>query len=193
MSKLRIDNFKMVRTFADVLDKCLRTIGKDPKHKEPSDGWKAKIILAEHSPIRLLEFDFTIKNIPMYSSVHLCRHWNGVEKFVQSQRTDRGNIKRENMKQTKLNNMDMTCNSQALINISRKRLCSCASKDTREAWKKVKEEVAKSQPILAEKMVKECIYRGFCPEFFNSCGYDKTEKFKEDLIKYRNVDYEQTS
>ena len=179
----------MVRTFADVLDKCLRTIGKEPKHKEPSDSWKAKIILAEHSPLRLIEFDFTIQNIPMFSSVHLCRHHIGCEKFVSTQRSDRGNIKRENMKQTKLNNMDMTINAQALLNISRVRLCSCASKETRDAWKLVIKEVEKVEPILASKCVPNCIYKGYCPEFFNSCGYDKTNKFQEELIKYRNVNY----
>lgn len=34
-------------------------------------------------------------------------------------------------------------------------------------------------------MVSECIYRGFCPEFLSPCGYSKTDKFKEDLKKYR--------
>ena len=33
-------------------------------------------------------------------------------------------------------------------------------------------------------MVKECIYRGFCPEMF-SCGYHKTEAFQKELAEYR--------
>lgn len=187
---MKVTNFKMVRSFADVLDKCLRTIGKEPKHSEPSDSWKAKIILAEHSPIRLIEFDFTIEKIPMFSTVHLVRHHIGCEKFVSTQRSDRGNVKRCNMKQTKLNNMDMTINAQALLNISRVRLCSCASKETREAWKMVVAEVAKVEPILASKCVPNCIYKGYCSEFFGGCGYDKTEKFQNDLKTYRNVNYD---
>lgn len=81
-------------------------------------------------------------------------------------------------------------NAQALINISRKRLCSCASPETpetREAWQKVKDEVAKCEPELASCMVRECIYRGFCPEMFG-CGYDKTEVFKQELEEYRSCD-----
>lgn len=80
----------------------------------------------------------------------------------------------------------MTANAQSLINISRKRLCSCASKETREAWIQVKSAIAEIDPIMASKMVPECIYRGFCPEFMNPCGYSKTEKFKNDLKIYRN-------
>lgn len=190
MVKVKIDNFKMIRSFSDVLDKCLRTIGKEPTHKEPSDSWKAKIILAEHSPIRLIEFDFTIKNLPTWVINHLTRHHIGCEKFVSTQRSDRGNIKRENMKQTRLNNVDITINAQSLINVSRVRLCNCASKETREAWELVIKEVEKVEPILASKCVPNCIYKGYCSEFFNSCGYDKTNKFKEDLTKYRNVEYE---
>ena len=85
----------------------------------------------------------------------------------------------------------MTANAQAIINISRKRLCSCASKETREAWKQVVEAIRKVDPVLADKCVPECLYRGFCPEFMNPCGYSKTKKFEEDLQRYRNTDYEQ--
>ena len=75
-------------------------------------------------------------------------------------------------------------NAQALINISRKRLCSCASKETREAWQAVKDEVAKVEPELASCMVRECIYRGFCPEMFG-CGFAETAEFQKQLEEYR--------
>lgn len=48
----------------------------------------------------------------------------------------------------------------------------------------MKEEIKKVEPELASCMVKECIYRGFCPEMF-SCGYYKTEEYKKELAKYR--------
>lgn len=179
-----------------VLNAARRTIGKKPLDKEPSDSWKAKILLAEHSPIRLLEYDWTWSNIKQWVTVHLVRHFIGCQKFVHSQREDRRKLlddynvgSRDELPQGALNDMDMTANAQAIINISRKRLCSRASKETREAWKQVIEEIRKIDPILADKCVPECLYRGFCPEFTNSCGYSKTEKFKEDLKKYRNTEY----
>ena len=49
---------------------------------------------------------------------------------------------------------------------------------------KVKDEVAKTEPELASCMVRECVYRGFCPEMF-PCGYSKTEQFKKELKEYR--------
>lgn len=117
--------------------------------------------------------------------------------MVHSQRSDRRAIleeykvsSRNELPQGALNDMDMSANAQALINISRKRLCSCASKETREAWKQVKKEIAKRDPILASKMVPECLYRGFCPEWMSSCGYSKTKKFEADLKEYRRTDYE---
>ena len=184
-----------VTSWKRVLNADRRTIGKEPLDKEPSNSWKAKILLAEHSPIRLLEYEWTWKNIQQWVTTHLVRHHEGCEKFVHSQRGDRRAIleeynvnSRDELPQGALNDMDMTANAQALINISRKRLCSCASRETREAWQQVKAKIAEQDPILASKMVPECLYRGFCPEWINSCGYSRTEKFRKDLEEYRNTD-----
>ena len=53
-----------------VLNAARRTVGKKPIDKEPSDSFKKEILLAEHTPIRLLEYDFTIENIRQWVSVH---------------------------------------------------------------------------------------------------------------------------
>lgn len=83
--------------------------------------------------------------------------------------------------------MDMTCNAQAFINISRKRLCSCASKETREAWQQVIEYLKTVDPVLASKCVPECVYRGFCPEFDRCCGYCNTKAYQDRLKDYRSI------
>ena len=182
-----------VTSWRRALNAARRTIGKAPLAKEPSKSWEAKMLLAEHSPIRLVEFDWTWKDIMQWVTTHLVRHHEGCEKFVHSQRGDRRalSVPRNELPQGALNDMDMTANAQAIINISRKRLCSCASKETREAWKQVVEAIREVDPVLADKCVPECLYRGFCPEFMNPCGYSKTKKFEEDLQKYRSTDYEQ--
>lgn len=192
MSEINLKNILQVTSWKRVLNAARATIGKEPIEKEPSDSWKAKMLLAEHSPIRLLEYDFNWNNIRQWVTAHLVRHHEGCEKFVHSQRQDRRDLgcSRDELPQGSLNDMMMSANAQALINISRKRLCSCASPETREAWKLVKDGISKIDPVLADKMVPECLYRGFCPEFMNPCGYSKTEKFKEDLEKYRNTCYE---
>lgn len=174
------------------LNAARRTIGKPQLDKEPSKSWKAKMLLAEHSPIRLVEYDWTWEDIRQWVTTHLVRHHEGCEKFVHSQRADRRDlgVPRDELPQGALNDMDMTANAQAIINISRKRLCSCASRETREAWRQVVDAIREVDPVLADKCVPECIYRGFCPEFMNSCGYSKTEKYQQDLENYRNTSYE---
>ena len=187
-----INRMEQVTTWKRVLNAARRTIGRKPIDKDPSDDWKGKMLLAEHSPIRLLEFDWSWNDIRQWVTAHLVRHHEGCEKFVHSQRGDRRKIledygvqTRDELPQGALNDMDMTANAQALINISRKRLCNCASKETREAWIKVKEAIAEIDPVMASKMVPECSYRGFCPEFLSPCGYRKTDKYQKELLKYR--------
>lgn len=187
MSKIK--TLVQVTSWKRVLNAARRTVGKSPLNKEPSYSFKKKILLAEHSPIRLLEYDFSWEDIKQWVTVHLVRHHEGCEKFVHSQREDRRelSVPRDELPQGSLNDMDMTCNAQAMINISRKRLCSCASKETREAWSQVIEKLKKVDPVLAEVCVPECIYRGFCPETERCCGYCFTPLYRSRLENYRSI------
>ena len=173
-------------TWEDVANRARTTVHKDELGKEPGDTFKRKILRAEHSPIRSLIFNFKITNVKSWVVTHLVRHHVGVEKWVRTQRTDRTGVNRDELPQGEEIEMELEANAQALINMSRKRLCSQASVETREVMEAMKKEVEKKDPIMAEVMVKECVYRGYCPEMW-SCGYDKTEKFKEEVEKYRNI------
>lgn len=164
------------------------TAGKEDTDKEPSDEWKAKMLLAEHSPIRAVEYDIDIDGVRQWVTVHLVRHHIGVEKFVHSQREDRRvlDCSRDELPQGSLNDMTISANAQALINISRKRLCRCASKETRECWAAVRNAIKEVDPIMASKMVPDCIYRGYCYEL-KSCGYTNTLDYKIKLETYRKI------
>lgn len=191
LGDIKLDHLYPATSWKRVLNAARRTVGKEYLDKEPSMSWKAKVLLAEHSPIRLLEYDFGWKKIRQWVTAHMVRHHEGCEKFVHTQRGDRRVLPcdRDHIFQGAKNDMDMTCNAQAMINISRKRLCNCASKETREAWKLVMDELNKIDPILRHKCVPECVYRGFCPEL-KSCGFSKTNQFKKDLADYRRTKYE---
>ena len=173
-------------TWKRALNAARRTVGKKPLDKEPSDTWKGWMLLAEHSPIRLVEYDLFYDKIRQWVTVHLVRHWLGFIPFVHSQREDRRQLdcSRDELPQGSLNDMEVAANAQSLINVSRKRLCSKASPETRDAWKKTKEAIKSIDPVMASKMVPNCIYRGFCPEH-ETCGYAYTEKFQKDLEEYR--------
>lgn len=176
--------------YVDVWSKVKRaartTISREGEGAYPSDSWKKRILLAEHSPIRKIKFSWKWENLKSWVSVHFVRHWLGILHWVTTQRTDRTGVDRNKSPQDTPVSHECEANAQALINISRRRLCSAASPETRAAWKEVKAEVAKVDPVLASVMVPECIYRGFCPEF-NSCGYADTEAYREALEKYRDI------
>ena len=190
------------------LNAARRTIGKPPLNKEPSDNWRKMVIMAEHSPIKLVEYLISFKDLRQWVGVHLLRHEHTLP-FIHSQRVDRREDidsltekvmsiieedvksdesfnKRDYLFQGEPNDQDFVVNAQTLINISRKRLCHCASKETREAWIAVKEAIKEFDPIMASFMVPNCIYRGRCPEM-NTCGYYKTDKFKKELDEYWNL------
>lgn len=175
--------------YVDVWSKVKRaartTISKDGEGTYPSDSWKKTILLAEHSPIRKIRFSWKWKNLKSWVSVHFVRHKYGIEHWVTTQRSDRTGVNRDESPQSTPVSHECEANAQALIFISRRRLCGQASKETRQAWIEVKNEVEKVDPVLASVMVPECIYRGFCPEF-KSCGYVDTEEYAQRLRAYRD-------
>lgn len=176
--------------YVDVWPKVKRsartTISKDGEGTYPANSWKKRILLAEHSPIRRIRFSWKWKNIKSWVSVHFVRHWLGITHWVTTQRTDRTGVNRDKSPQDTPVSHECEANAQALINISRRRLCSMASPETRKAWLQVKVAVSKKDPVLASVMVPECIYRGFCPEF-ESCGYADTEEYRRALEMYRDT------
>lgn len=184
---MKIDIFSHKDNWQEVKDACMTTIGKSTG-SYPTSEWKRKLILSEHAPIRLLVFKWRWANLKYWVSVHLVRHHIGIFHFVSTQRSDRTGVNRDELPQKSLVNHQCEANAQALINISRKRLCNLAAEETREAWQLVKDEVAKTEPELASCMVKECIYRGFCPEMFG-CGYDESCEFEKELAEYRKPRY----
>lgn len=66
------------------------------------------------------------------------------------------------------------CNAEALINMSHKRLCKKASKETREIFQGIADEIEHYDPALYAHLVPQCIYRGgICPEP-KCCGWITT-------------------
>lgn len=64
-------------------------------------------------------------------------------------------------------------NAEAIINMSHKRLCTKASRETRKLWEQVVSEVRNIDPDLANHCVAQCAYCGFCsgPK---GCGWIKS-------------------
>ena len=176
--------FEYINVWEKVKRAARTTIDKEGSGAKPSATWKKTILLAEHSPIRRIRVSWKWINLLSWVSVHFVRHKNGIEHWVTTQRTDRTGVDRGKKPQDSPVNHECEANAQALIFISRKRLCSQASPETRAAWQEVVGLIEAADPVLASVLVPECIYRGFCPEF-NSCGYAETEAFQKRLAEYR--------
>ena len=157
-----IDDWKRVKNH------CRTTDNKDFTEKDPTDTFKKKLLISEHSPIRLLEFDWSWKGIPYWVATHWVRH--KFEKFQSTQRTDRTGHDRTKNPQDEPVNLDGYANMQNLIDAWRKRLCYCASKETREYAEDFKAELHKTHPLESDVLVPNCVYRGGCPEF-KTCGF----------------------
>lgn len=154
-----------------VVDAARFTQGKEPLGHEPSVKFKKEMILSEHSPLRLLEFDIKIYGIPYCNMGHFVRHVHA-QPFVSTSRPDITGAKtsRHEMPQDAPVNLQLSVNAQEIINISKVRLCSRADIVTQAIWVEVVDQLVKIEPLLACACVPQCIYRGFCPEK-KCCGF----------------------
>lgn len=166
---------------------CRTTVGKEFTENEPSESFKKRLLISEHSPIRLLEFYWSWKNIKYWVAMEWARHKN--EKFISSQRNDRQDkFDRNEARQDSLVNFDGYANMQNIIDAWRKRLCYCATKEARELAEDFKKELMKTNFEEAGVLVPNCIYRSGCPEF-KPCGfYESFLNFcKDENLKINSI------
>ena len=189
--KTRFNLLPSDETWIRVKNHCRTTDNKEFTEKEPTDEFKRKLLISEHSPIRLLEIDWTWNDIYSWVATHWSRH--KFEKFISTQRDDRKehDIPRRKMPQDTPVNFDGYANMQSLIDSFRKRLCFQASPETRELAEDFKMALHETYPDLSDVLVPNCIYRCGCPEF-KSCGYWKSfvnyVKGRTDDGETENVD-----
>ena len=174
---------KVNADWTDVKNECRNTVNKEATEKEPTIDFKKKILISEHSPIRLIEIKWRWEGIKSWISVHFARHWLGWDKWISTQRNDRTGVDRDKAPQDTPVNYDGKGNAQALINVARFRLCNSAHPETRAYMEDLKESIHEFEPELSDVMQRNCIYRGGCPEF-NPCPYWKNfcEKHKGESL-----------
>ena len=184
---MKVEVIEYVDNWMKIKRCTMNTIGKDSTIY-PDSEYKAKLLRSEHSPIRLGTMTVKCTDVPTFVVNHLVRHHIGIEKFVRSMRSDRG----ADVVADRNTPIDVIfdINFQAFINISRVRLCNCASKETRQLWRMILDEVAKYEPELVALCVPNCIYKGYCHEFFK-CGYANKPKFLDRILEYRTYNGEQ--
>lgn len=176
-------NYKFV-DWKRAKNKCRVTVNKGTSDLEATEEFKKKLLISEHSPIRVLRIDWSWSDIPYCYSTHYVRHHVGIEKWVSTERTDRTGIDRNTLPQTNPVKLDMESNVQGLINMGRVRLCNQASIETRQYYEDLKVTLHNDEDTkeIANVLVPNCIYRFGCPEKF---GDNKCKKFKA-FLEYAN-------
>lgn len=189
--KVRITDFNI--DWKKIKSACMTTISKEAGDKEPSHEWKRKLLLCEHSPIRRGTISWKYDEIPYCISTHFVRHHEGVEKWVGTERADRTEVKdRSERSQMDTVPMEMEANIQALINISKKRLCTSADPLTRAYWIATLEAIKEYDEDIYWACVPECVRDGGCPEY-KPCGYyeslmkNESKETQMSLVKRYNV------
>lgn len=150
---------------------CMVTVSKKAGDKEPSSDWKRKLLVCRHSPIRRGTVSWKWEEIPYCISTHFVRHHEGVEKWVSTSRADRTNIDRSERTQMDPVQMEMEANIEALLNISERRLCTCADPTTRKYWQAVVNAIKEYDEDIHWAMVPQCVAHGGCVEPFSDCQF----------------------
>lgn len=179
---------KVEADWVDVKNECRNTVNKESTSNTPTSDFKMKLLISEHSPIRLIRVKWRWAEIKSWCATHFARHWLGWDKWIGTRRTDRTGVDRNNLRQDELVPMDVSANAQALINVSRYRLCTQAATETREHMEDVKARIFGHEPELSNVMVPNCVYRGCCPEF-KECGfwsYLSNKMTKDEIMKWED-------
>lgn len=156
-----------------VKNHCRTTINKNFTDNDATDIFKKKLLISEHTPIRLLEFDWSWKNIYYWVAMEWARH--KFEKFISTQRDDKliDHIPRGKKPQDTPVNYDGFANMQNLIDSWRKRLCYQATSNARELAEDFKITLRQTHKYESDVLVPNCVYRCGCPEF-DTCRFWKT-------------------
>ena len=170
---IKVYHVKSKVDWVEVVNACRTTVGKPPLNDVKEKWkWRTQLLKSEHSPIRKIVLGWKWENLPSWISVHFVRHKFGIEHFVSTQRDDRTGKDRSERSQTDPVIHECEANAQAIINMSRKRLCiGQAHHETTFAWQLFLDHVVRKEcPELYTVCVPECVYRGFCPEFNSKCN-----------------------
>ena len=164
---MKTEIIKIKGDWQEVVDDCRATVAKPPLGREPSGDWKTSILIAEHEPIRDIWVKWKWRGIKYWIAMHWKTHiWPS---RVNTQRSDRTGVERDKKPQDSPVDFTGDANAQHLIDTMRKRLCRCASKETREYAEDFKAALREVQPELSDVLVPNCVYRCGCPEM-KSCG-----------------------
>lgn len=139
---------------------------------------------ARHSLIRTQRFWIELRDIPLCVASHLVRHHVGVQPYQRSHRPDRNPQHIDQGRQTPTD-LALDLDAEAILNISRARLCAAASAETRAIWSEVIDKLRDVDPDLADHCVRPCVATGICRE--RKCSYINTPAYEQERANYLDL------
>ena len=182
--KTTIKNFNV--NWLDIKNACRQTVSMGDSKLEPTSEWKRKLLICRHSPLRIGSVLWKSEDVPFYVMGHIVRHNVGCTPFVSTSREDRTGIPRNERKQTDFVDMQMIANIEALINISERRLCTCADATTKKYWESVLEAIKEYDEDIFWVCVPQCVRCGSCVEPFSECTF--YDNFSKNLTLEQQTD-----
>ena len=190
---IKTEILKIKGEWSEALDACRATVSKKFLNKEPSKEFKKALVVCEHSPLRTIWVKWRWQGLPSYIATHFARHHIGCEKYIGTQREDRTGVDRSSRSQMDLVPMRMEGNIQAVLNISERRLCTCADKLAIKYWQSLLEEIKKFDEVVYWANVPQCVRCGGCIEGFSKCNFyqklmqDSTLEEQMNVIKRYDI------
>ena len=170
---------RIISGWDNALSAARFTVGKTTEEgKQPSDLWKNSMCRAEHSPLREVVYRVECFDMPRRAMTHLVRHHEGIEKYVETSRPDRNpNASTDTV------DVAFTINAQAVIQISKSRLCGTSWHETRTSWARILAAINEVDPTILAWCQPRCVRIGACPEP-NCCGYIRTPSYANSRDRY---------
>lgn len=170
---------------------ALRTVHKKPITDSLSNDGFSRMLIPEHSPIRLFRIWVDMDMLEDRVHTHLVRH-RRTNPFVGTLREDWCNLlglNREEYQDSNgvwLRGMGWELGADQLIHVGRQRLCKRAYSETRVAVQLIKDELEVIEPCVAELMLPTCVWYGFCPETVKCCGHTDSFIYNVERAKLIN-------
>lgn len=185
--EIEVDGWERVKQAA------LTTIHKKYAGGEITQNWKKNILMSRHSPIRELRISVHYKNIPRWIADQLVRHTVGVNNYMGTMRSDRGNVEREKQTMADTTELLQVFNGESFLKMMSTRLCfGAVSVETRKLIERVRDKLFTIDPAIALFCTPPCISNlgckeaGFleCCHFLSFCNRMIEELSVDEIPKY---------
>ena len=197
MSIKNVDDFKkglvvkQVRLIEDIKRKMFATMNQDKEgsyERLKQDVTLESLLLGTHSPINIVIFEVS-GWVPDRVHSHLRTH-SGIQRtyWCGTSRLDipyGGEFKDGDGELWRYINFDLSID--ALIHISKRRLCTTAHHLVRNEWNNVVNQCIDLMPVLRPFCVRPCVWFGMCTEPRKDCGYIESKRGIEERHSLRNI------